>query len=87
MSAHRSVLGYMLINRGHHPSIIRHSGVVFDGEQGRRYAAVIARIVENVQSGLEEVRGDDGLGPVVGDTDVSLLSSSYLCCFFVDFGS
>ncbi|KIM44056.1 hypothetical protein M413DRAFT_17909 [Hebeloma cylindrosporum] len=54
LSSHRSVLGYMLITRGLHPSIIRHSGVVFEGEQGKRYAAVVARIVESVQSGLEE---------------------------------
>lgn len=70
LSGHRSVLGYMLITRGHHPSIIRHSGVVFEGEQGKRYAAVVARIVESVQSGLEEVRVDDGLGAVTGDADV-----------------
>ncbi|KDR73020.1 hypothetical protein GALMADRAFT_72996 [Galerina marginata CBS 339.88] len=54
LSSHRSVLGYMLITRGLHPSIIRHSGVVFEGEQGKRYAAVVARIVESVQAGLEE---------------------------------
>jgi len=28
---------------------------VFEGEKGRKYAGVIARIVENVQTGLEEV--------------------------------
>ena len=60
----------MLITRGHHPSIIRHSGVVFEGEQGKRYAAVVARIVESVQSGLEEVRADDGLSAATGDVDV-----------------
>ena len=70
LSSHRSVLGYMLITRGHHPSIIRHSGVVFEGEQGKRYAAVVARIVESVQSGLEEVRADDGLSAATGDVDV-----------------
>jgi dynein light chain roadblock-type len=71
LSSHRSVLGYMLVTRGHHPSIIRHSGVVFDGEQGKRYAAVVARIVESVQAGLEEVRVDDGLtAAVTGETDV-----------------
>ncbi|PPQ98046.1 hypothetical protein CVT26_003041 [Gymnopilus dilepis] len=70
LSSHRSVLGYMLITRGPlHPSIIRHSGVVFEGEQGKRYAAVVARIVESVQAGLEEVRGDDGLGPGAGEGD------------------
>lgn len=71
LSSHRSVLGYMLVTRGHHPSIIRHSGVVFDGEQGKRYAAVVARIVESVQAGLEEVRVDDGLtAAAIGETDV-----------------
>jgi dynein light chain roadblock-type len=70
LSSHRSVLGYMLVTRGHHPSIIRHSGVIFEGEQGKRYAAVVARIVESVQTGLEEIRGDDGLGAVTGDADL-----------------
>ena len=71
LSSHRSVLGYMLVTRGHHPSIIRHSGVVFEGEQGKRYAAVVARIVESVQAGLEEVRIDDGLtAAATGETDV-----------------
>ena len=61
----------MLVTRGHHPSIIRHSGVVFEGEQGKRYAAVVARIVESVQAGLEEVRIDDGLtAAATGETDV-----------------
>ena len=61
----------MLVTRGHHPSIIRHSGVVFEGEQGKRYAAVVARIVESVQAGLEEVRVDDGLtAAATGETDV-----------------
>ena len=78
LSSHRSVLGYMLITRGHHPSIIRHSGVVFEGEQGKRYAAVVARIVESVQSGLEEIRGDDGLGAVTGDTEVTAHLSIHL---------
>ena len=59
------------MTRDHLPSIIRHSGVVFDGEQGRRYAAVVARIVDSVQAGLEEVRVDDGLTAAATDeTDV-----------------
>lgn len=77
LSSHRSVLGYMLVTRGHHPSIIRHSGVVFEGEQGKRYAAVVARIVESVQSGLEEIRGDDGLGAVTGDAE--LVGTAFVC--------
>ncbi|KAJ7577543.1 hypothetical protein C8J56DRAFT_798853 [Mycena floridula] len=59
LSAHRSVLGYMLLSRGFPVSIIRHSGVIFDGEQGRKYAGAIGKMVEGVQSGLEEVRGSD----------------------------
>ncbi|KIM75571.1 hypothetical protein PILCRDRAFT_98889 [Piloderma croceum F 1598] len=54
LSSHRSVLGYMLLSRGQPVSIIRHSGVIFEGEQGRKYASMIGRIVESVQGGLEE---------------------------------
>lgn len=61
LSSHRSVLGYMLLSRGHPASIIRHSGVIFEGEQGRKYATVIGRIVGSVQGGLEEIH--------VGETD------------------
>ncbi|KAI0938303.1 hypothetical protein AcW1_001932 [Taiwanofungus camphoratus] len=64
LTSHRSVLGYMLLTRSHPLTIIRHSGVVFEGEQGRKYASAIGRIVESVQRGLEEVssgqtEGDD----------------------------
>lgn len=62
LSSHRSVLGYMLLSRGHPISIIRHSGVVFDGDQGKKYASVIARIVETVQLGLEEISGGENEG-------------------------
>jgi dynein light chain roadblock-type len=48
----------MLVSRGHPVSIIRHSGVIFEGEQGRRYASVVGKTVENVQGGLEEVAGE-----------------------------
>ncbi|KAJ6585283.1 hypothetical protein B0H19DRAFT_1206790 [Mycena capillaripes] len=54
LSSHRAVLGYILLGRGHPVSIVRHAGAVFDGEQGRRYASAIGRIVESVQTGLEE---------------------------------
>ncbi|KAI0646713.1 hypothetical protein C8Q79DRAFT_1000966 [Trametes meyenii] len=58
LTSHRSVLGYMLLSRGQPaPTIIRHSGVVFEGEQGRKYAGAIARIVQSVQTGLEDVSG------------------------------
>ncbi len=55
LSSHRSVLGYMLLSRGHPTSIIRHSGVVFDGEQGKKYAGVISRIVETAQLGWRKL--------------------------------
>lgn len=58
LTSHRSVLGYMLLSRGQPVTIIRHSGVVFEGEQGRKYASAISRIVESVQAGLEDVSGD-----------------------------
>ncbi|KJA14693.1 hypothetical protein HYPSUDRAFT_427143 [Hypholoma sublateritium FD-334 SS-4] len=70
MTSHRAVLGYLLITRGPHPRMIRHSGIVFDGEQGKRYAAVVARIVETVQAGLEEIQGDDGLGDAGDESDL-----------------
>jgi hypothetical protein len=34
-------------------SIIRHSGVVFEGKHGRKYAFVIGKIIDGVQSALE----------------------------------
>ncbi|KAI6158116.1 hypothetical protein BKA82DRAFT_996499 [Pisolithus tinctorius] len=62
LSAHRSVLGYILLSRGEQVSIIRHSGVVFEGDQGKKYAAVIRGIVDSVQAGLEEVSGEENEG-------------------------
>ena len=58
LTSHRSVLGYLLLSRSQPVTIIRHSGVVFEGEQGRKYAQAVGRIVESVQTGLEEVAGD-----------------------------
>ncbi|KAF7299640.1 hypothetical protein HMN09_00969400 [Mycena chlorophos] len=60
LSSHRAVLGYILITRGSPVSIVRHAGVVFDGEQGKKYAAAIGKMVESVQTGLEEVHSGDG---------------------------
>ncbi|CAL1705847.1 unnamed protein product [Somion occarium] len=60
LTSHRSVLGYLLLARGPPVAIIRHSGVVFEGEQGRKYAHAVERIVESVHTGLEEVAGDSG---------------------------
>jgi hypothetical protein len=86
LSSHRSVLGYLLIARAqHHPSIIRHSGVVFEGEQGRKYAAVVARIVQSVQSGLDELRREDDLvvgGPGGGEPLEGSESSSAVSSLF-----
>ncbi|GLB39441.1 putative roadblock/LC7 domain containing protein [Lyophyllum shimeji] len=65
LSSHRSVLGYMLLSRGHPVSIIRHSGVIFEGEQGKKYATAIGRIVESVQGGLEEVHAGETDGDEV----------------------
>ena len=55
LTSHRSVLGYMLLSRSQPVTIIRNSGVVFEGEQGKKYASAIARIVHSVQTGLEDV--------------------------------
>ena len=57
------MLGYILLSRGSPASIIRHSGVVFEGEQGRKYASAVTKIVDAVRSGLEEV-GADGADTV-----------------------
>ena len=58
LSSHRTVLGYLLLSRTAPISIIRHSGVVFDGEQGKKYAGAVGKIVEAVRSGLEDVSAD-----------------------------
>jgi dynein light chain roadblock-type len=77
LTTHRSVLGYLILSRTHPVSIIRQSGVIFDGEQGKRYAGVIGRIVESVQAGLDEVSGG-GLsrsGPSPVDTEDGVRST------------
>ena len=62
------MLGYMVLFRGETVSIIKHSGVVFEGDQGKKYAGVIERIVDSVQAGLEEISGEqnEGVSPVPG---------------------
>lgn len=60
LSSHRTALGYLLLSRTTPVKIIRHSGVVFDGEQGRKYAAAVSKIVDAVHSGLESVGADGG---------------------------
>jgi dynein light chain roadblock-type len=62
LTSHRSVLGYLLLSRGQPVSIIRHSGVVFEGEHGRKYATAIGRMIDGVQSALEEVSGEANEG-------------------------
>jgi dynein light chain roadblock-type len=62
LSGHRSVLGYLLLSRGRPASIIRYSGVVFEGDQGRKYAGAVARMVEEVQGALVEVSGEQNDG-------------------------
>ena len=79
LTSHRCVLGYMLLSRGQPVTIIRHSGVVFEGEQGKKYASAIARIVQSVQTGLEEVSGghNEGVSPSVCDHGLPVYASVY----------
>ncbi|KIM33081.1 hypothetical protein M408DRAFT_326738 [Serendipita vermifera MAFF 305830] len=58
LSSHRTVLGVLLLSRASPPSIIRHSGVVFDGEQGRKYAKAVGRIVDACKAGLDDIDGE-----------------------------
>ena len=64
------MLGYLLIAREIQASIIRQSGVVLEGEQGKRHEVFIAEIVDSVQSGLGEVGRDDSV-PASGVNSVS----------------
>lgn len=58
LSSNRTVLGVLLLSRASPPAIIRHSGVVFEGEQGRKYAKAVGRIVDACKQGLDEVDSD-----------------------------
>ena len=69
LTSNRAVLGYVLLSRGQPATIIRHSGVIFDGESGKKYAGVISRAVEGVQAGLDELGGPTGTGDNVRDLD------------------
>jgi dynein light chain roadblock-type len=73
LSSHRSLLGYLLLSRSQPVSIIRHSGVVFEGEHGRKYASAIGKIIEGVQSALEEVSGEVNEG-VCSSCSISIVS-------------
>jgi dynein light chain roadblock-type len=57
MTSHRSVLGYILLSRSSPATIIRHSGSIFEGDQGKKYAGAIKRMADTVQSGLEDISG------------------------------
>lgn len=61
LSSHRTVLGILVLSRATPPSIIRHSGVVFEGEQGKKYAKAVGRIVAACKKGLDEVDGGEGV--------------------------
>jgi len=79
LSSHRSVLGYLVLSRGHPVSIIRQSGVVFEGEQGRRYASAVARIVEGVQSALVEASGEENEGVRVSNSMDMAAQHEHVC--------
>lgn len=54
LSSHKNVRGVMICSR--EGPIIRHAGAVFEGgDAGKKYAAVVKRIVDSVVLGLEEV--------------------------------
>ncbi|KZT43913.1 hypothetical protein SISSUDRAFT_1039835 [Sistotremastrum suecicum HHB10207 ss-3] len=61
LTTNRSVLGYIVLTRTSPIGIVRHSGVVFDGEQGKKYASAVKRIVDAVRVGLEDVSGAEGV--------------------------
>ena len=61
----RSVLGVLLLSRSSPPSIIRHSGVVFEGEQGKKYAKAVGKIVDACKVGLEDVAGGEGVSSLL----------------------
>jgi dynein light chain roadblock-type len=41
-------------------AIIRYSGVAFEGEQGRKYAVAVKKIVDCCRTNLEEI-GEEGV--------------------------
>jgi dynein light chain roadblock-type len=52
-------------------SIIRYNGVAFEGEQGRKYAAVVKKIVDCCHAGLEDV-GEEGVSDLLSQSRPSL---------------
>lgn len=70
--SHRSVLGYLVLSRTAEPvSIVRSAGVIFEGEQGRKYAQAVKNIVDTCTTGLQEVGGGESVRHVV--LSISLL--------------
>lgn len=57
LSTHRNVRGVLILAR--QGAIIRYTGVAFEGEQGRKYAAAVKKIVDTCRAGIEDV-GDEG---------------------------
>jgi len=58
LTSHRAVRGVLILSRDN--AIIRHSGTMFEGEEGKKYAKVVGRVVRVVREGLNEVtEGDD----------------------------
>ncbi|KAG8763899.1 hypothetical protein FRC11_009421 [Ceratobasidium sp. 423] len=57
LSGHRNVRGVLVLAR--QGAIIRYSGVAFEGEQGRKYAMAVKKIVDCCRTNLEEV-GEEG---------------------------
>jgi dynein light chain roadblock-type len=56
---------------------------VFEGDKGKKYAAVIARIVENVQGGLEEISAAGSApGEEPSDTVCEPRKMNKNCLFF-----
>ncbi|CAE6404524.1 unnamed protein product [Rhizoctonia solani] len=52
LSGHRNVRGVLVLAR--QGAIIRYSGVAFEGEQGRKYAAAVKKIVDCCRTNIEE---------------------------------
>jgi hypothetical protein len=64
LSAYRNVRGVMIISRssdisGAAGGVIQHTGSVFEGESGRKYARVVEGLVRSVSTAVTEV--DEGV--------------------------
>ncbi|KDQ18773.1 hypothetical protein BOTBODRAFT_103378 [Botryobasidium botryosum FD-172 SS1] len=54
LSSHRNVRGVMVLAR--EGGLVRHTGTIFEGEQGKKYAASVKKIVDCCSEGLEDGR-------------------------------